>query len=298
VTTAPAKLSPSITTASASSVLATYQIVNNTANSRRDGRLEASVETAPQVTIDRTTYDIQRLIKQSYPPFSYRNPVFYIPALTEKTRKWFAVDATTGSSGKTQHQLLLFVQPAPGGAWKLAAAPASAAGAPLPVALSQAGTATTEAPDRAGLAVPPSRLPVLHAGLLDGRRAGPGFARGRWTSALVRGIASFRSTYGRFGWNYHDAWAPARYPTYALRTTGGGAVVWYFLEDRQTAVRTGSGQPLQPGSVVQALTGKAQVTRRFTIDSVSEFVAIIPPAGRGKITIEAGLTGNVAATAA
>jgi len=271
--------------------------VNNTANSRRDGRLEASVETVPQVTIDQAGYAVQKLINQSYPPFSYRNPVFYIPALTAEAGKWFTVDATTGSGRKTQHQLLLFVQPAAGGAWKLAAAPASAAGAPLPVALSQAGTATMAAPDGAGLAVPPSQLPALDAGLLDGRPASPGFARGQWTSALIRGIASFRGSYGRFGWNYHDAWAAARYPTYALRTADGGAVVWYFLEDRQTAVRTGSGQPLRPGSVIQALTGKSQVTRRFTIDSVSEFVAIIPPAGKGKITIEAGFTGNVAATA-
>ena len=71
------------------------------------------METVPQITIDRTAYDIQKLINQSYPPFSYENPVFYIPALTAKARKWFAVDATTGSGGKTQHQLLLFVQPAP-----------------------------------------------------------------------------------------------------------------------------------------------------------------------------------------
>jgi hypothetical protein len=49
--------------------------------------------------------------------------------------------------------------------------------------------------------------------------------------------------------------------------------------------------------VIRALTGMTQVTRRFTIDSVTEFVGIIPPAGRGKITIVAGSTGNVAATA-
>jgi len=167
------KLSPSITTASARSVLATYQIVNNTANARRDGRLEASVETVPQITIDRAAYDIQKLINQSYPPFSYGRPVFYIPALTAGARKWFTVDATTGSGRKTQHQLLLFVQPAPGGAWKLAAAPASGVGALLPVALSQAGSATMAAPDGSGLAVSPAQLPALQAGLLDGRRAAP-----------------------------------------------------------------------------------------------------------------------------
>jgi hypothetical protein len=271
--------------------------VNNTANARRDGRLEGSVETVPQITIDRAAYDIQKLINQSYPPFSYRNPVFYIPALTTKARKWFTVDATTGSGGKTQHQLLLFVQPAAGGAWKLAAAPASGVGSLLPVALSPAGTATMPAPDGSGLAVSPAQLPALQAGLLDGRRAGPGFARGKWTSALTRGIQSSRSFYGRFGWNYHDTWAAADYPTYALRTTDGGAVAWYFLDDRQTALRTGSGRPLQGGSVIRALTGMTQVTSRFTIDSVTEFVAIIPPAGGGKITIVAGFTGNVAATA-
>jgi hypothetical protein len=114
------------------------------------------VETMPQITIDRAAYDIQKLINQSYPPFTYRNPVFYIPALTTKARKWFT---------------------------------------------------------------PPDRGP------------------------------------------------------HGLRAVTAG------------------------GSVIRAQTGMTQVTRQFTIDSVTEFVAIIPPAGRGKITIVAGFTGNVAATA-
>ena len=62
------------------------------------------------------------------------------------------------------------------------------------------------------------------------------------------GIQSSRSFYGRFGWNYHDTWAAGDYPTYALRTTDGGVVAWYFLDDRQTAVRTGSGRPLRGGA--------------------------------------------------
>jgi hypothetical protein len=69
------------------------------------------------------------------------------------------------------------------------------------------------APDGSGLAVAPAQLPALQAGLLDGRRAGPGFTRGMWTSALTRGIQSSRSFYGRLGWNYHDTWAAGDYPT-------------------------------------------------------------------------------------
>ena len=189
------------------------------------------------------------------------------------------------------------MQPKPGGPWKLAAAPEATIRRALPVALTPAGAAATASPDGPGLAVAPSQLPALHASFINGSPASPGFAKGRWTSAVIQGTGTFRRFYGSYGWKYKDVWAASSYPIYTLRTAGGGAVVWYFLKDRQTVVRTGAGQPLQSGSAVYALTGKAQVMQRFTIDSLSEFVAIVPPQGKGKITVVAGFTGNVAATA-
>jgi len=162
---------------------------------------------------------------------------------------------------------------------------------------SPAGTATTAAADDPGLAIAPSQLPARHAALLNGNLLSHGFAGGRWTSALTRGIRAFKAAFGKAGWKYRDDWTVAGYPSYALQTKDGGAVVWYFLKDRQTAVRMGSGRPLQPGRVVRALTGRSQVVHRFAIESVSEFVAIIPPKGKGEITIKAGSTGNVTAAA-
>ena len=280
----------------AHSVLNNYQLVNNTANSQRDGTLESSVEAVPQITIDQAEYNIQRVAGKAYPPGNYRNPRFYIPSLPANARKWFAVDATIGSGSNATDQLLVFVRQKPG-AWKLYSAPSTmTVGRQLPIAMNPAGTATAVASDEPGLAIAPSQLPALHAGLLDGRPVSPGFANGRWTSAEIQGIESFKAAYGRSGWSYHDTWAATGYPSYSLRTADGGALVWYFLKDRQTWVRI-SGQPLQPGLVVRALAGKTQVTHRLTISSISEFVAIIPPAGGGQISIEADFTGNVAATA-
>jgi hypothetical protein len=291
---APAK--PAVTAASARSLLTSYVAVNNTANARFDGKLEARAETVPQITLDRVTYRIQkRLHQQPFAQFTYRNPHFYIPSLPAAAPKWFAADAAAVSGKKAQRQLLLFVQQKPDGPWKLSAVTNSTTSQRVRIALSPAGFATTAAAGDRSLAIAPAQLPARHAALLNGKHGGGGFAAGRWTSHTTQGIRAFKSAYGKAGWNYHDDWAVAGYPSYALRTKDGGAVVWYFLKDRQTAARTGSAGPLHTGTVVRALTGKSSVTHRFTIDSISEFVAVIPP--KGKVKVMAGYTGNVAATA-
>jgi len=100
-------------------VLTHYQRVNNSANASFNGGLEASVETAAQLTIDQTGYVIQKHQDQPYKPFTFRRPVFYIPSLSGTARRWFAADAITGSGKKKEDQLLLFVQQKPGAPWKL-----------------------------------------------------------------------------------------------------------------------------------------------------------------------------------
>ncbi len=62
-------------------MLTAYERVNNTANQKFDGRLEAGVETMPQITIDQAGYIIQRHYNQPYAPFTFRSPHFYIPSL-------------------------------------------------------------------------------------------------------------------------------------------------------------------------------------------------------------------------
>src|SRR6266516_3065751 len=75
---ASAEPSPPITPRTARSVLAHYQRVNNSANASFNSGLEATVETAAQLTIDQTGYVIQKHQNQPYKPFTFRRPVFYI----------------------------------------------------------------------------------------------------------------------------------------------------------------------------------------------------------------------------
>jgi hypothetical protein len=270
--------------------------MNDRANSRLSPRLEASVEAPPQLTMDETGYVIARHAHESFKPFRYRKPVFYIPSLPATVQPWFAVDAISGTGKHELQSFLLFVRQNPGRMWKLESSPASATGGILPVALSRARAATALPAGDPELAVAPSQLPALHAGLINGKSLRAGFAMGRWTGTLIRTIKSARRLYGKSGWKYHDHWATTSAPVYSLRSNDGGAIVWYFLTDQQSGVRTSAGRPLQSGTVIGALTGKSHITHRYTITSVDEFVAVIPPKGKGKIVIEGGNTANVAAT--
>lgn len=290
----PVKLSPAITPAAARAVVAGYVRGNNDANAHLDGQLEATVETGPQLVIDQASYVIQKRVGHPFPPFTYRDLVFYIPALPATARRWFAADAVASSGGRQAHEILMFVRDRPA-TWKLASAIPSS-GASLPVAVGPAGTAAPVLPGDHGLAITPAQLPARHAQLLSGQPAVSTFAPGRWTSITARSIDLVKRVYYRAGWTFQDRWNPDRYPVYALRTTDGGAVVWYFLRDRQTGVRRHSARPLLAGSAIRALAGHRYIGHKFTIDSVSGFIAVIPPAGKGKITIKAGVTRNIGAT--
>jgi hypothetical protein len=293
---------PALSLAAARSLLSHYERVNNTANARRSPRLEATVEAPPQLTLDQAEYVIAGHENRSIKPFTYRSPAFYIPALPATTHQWFAASAITGSGKHAERQFLLFIQQYPSGPWKVDSAPASAggglAGGSLPVALSPAGTAVTVPAGDRRLTGILSQLPARHAELINGKPQAtvPAFATGQWTSALARDVKSFRKAYGKVGWKYHDHWDATSEPVYVLRSKNGGAVMWYFLKDQQSGIRTGTGRPLRSGGVIEALAGSSRITHRFTIISVSEFVAVIPPKGNRKIVVKGGFTGNVGAT--
>lgn len=288
--------SPAISVADARAVLVHYERVNNLANARLNPRLESSVEAPPQLTMDEVGYVLARHNHQSFRPFSYRKPVFYIPSLPVTARRWFAVAATSVSGKQTSQSFLVFAQHNHDGPWKVVASVVAAVGVRLPVALTDAGTASAVPANAPGLAAAPSQLPVLHAELINRQHTSSGFAANRWTSMLIGGIRTLQLAYGKVGWKYRDHWAATGAPVYALRSKNGGAVMFYLLRDQQAAVRTSAGRPLQSGAVIGALTGKNHIVHRYTIVSLDEFVAIIPPRGKGKIVIEGGNVANIAAT--
>ena len=290
-------VTPAISLAAARSLLRRYVRVNNAANARLNPRLEAKVEGPPQLTVDEAGYVVARHTRTSIKPFTYRRRAFYIPALAATAQRWFAVSATTGSGGHAERQFLLFVQQYSRGPWKVDSVVVSAGG-DLPVALGPTGTAMAGTAGDRHLAVAPSDLPATHAEYINSKhhRSAAGFAAGRWTSTLVQGIRSFSKDYTKAGWKYDDRWAAVGAPVYVLRSKDGGAVVWYFLKDQQSATRMTSGRPLHSGTVVEALAGTSQINHRFTIISASAFVAVIPPKGKGKIVVTGGATGNVGAS--
>jgi hypothetical protein len=297
--------SPPLTAAAAKSVLRNYAEANNAANNQADASLEDRIETAPQSAIDGPGLVIAAREHQGYVSFGYQNPVFYIPVFAGPGPRWFAADAmAVPVSGGTAHrQLLLFAQQRQGAPWKLAAGPLALNSKVLPVSLNAAGNAATVAPGEAGLAILPGQLPARHAELFSGQSPAAVWAPGPVTDGALRNITAYKHMFSSAGWRYHIATSAAGYPVYALRAKDGGAVVWYVLRERQTGVRVGAGLAVRQNPIVSGLTeavaalaGKPPI-RKFTIDSLNEYVAIVPAKGSGKVAAVADFTGYVSATA-
>ncbi|MBA9007852.1 hypothetical protein [Thermomonospora cellulosilytica] len=297
---------PALTKQQAAAVLQRYAQVKNQMQAAAargvDGSLLATAETEPQLTMDLAAYRLYRTAGEKLRPLEYGQPTFYIPRLTGYPR-WFAADTTSwvvvrkssgGSAERTRpvRHAMLFVQRAPKAPWLLAADPLPSGGAPTSplsaVALDKEGYATAVRPDASGLAVSPDRLGEAHAAVLTrGAQAAPhhrkvladGPATLRAHEGLSRATAQFRS----LGITLTSTFAPHDAPVYALRTTDGGALVWYVLRQHESYV-AGSPGKLRVGGDLTGLVSEKQARTRLDSTVLIQHLAQVP-AGTGQAQI-------------
>lgn len=288
---------PAITRAAAERVLANYWNVNNTANRSRSGALLAAIEAGSSYAIDAGTYRMSRVTDLSgrrYAPFTGENPVYYIPRQPAGAYpRWFAARVTYIALASPQHAIgtgyVLFIQDAKGGAWKNVLEPyllSSAGPAPTVETDAQGYAIQTVLTSAAGTATSPGQMPQLTARSLDGVSAAP---RNPGNLADLRGKAYFRAglpagsaVTGRHG---------ASGLVFALKTTDGGALVFYQLTARLSLAPL-PGQTIRLGipgyySPSQALTSAA-------VDYADQFASYIPPGSTGPAIIAdaSGITGR------
>lgn len=291
---------PALTAQQAAAVLQRYIQVKNrmqaTAARNVDESLLATAEADPQLTMDLAAYRLYRTSGDGLRPLEYGRPAFYIPRLTDHPR-WFAADVTSwtvrkSTRGSTERvrpvrHAMLFVQQTPQAPWLLAADPlpsGDASTSPLgTIARDKEGYATAVRPDASGLAISPGRIGEAHAAVLThGAQAPPhhrrvladGPATTRAHNGLQRAIAQFRS----FGITLTSSFAPHDVPVYALRTTDGGAVVWYALRQNESYIAREPGK-LKVGGDLTGLVSPQQARTRLDSTVLIQHLAQIPAGG-------------------
>jgi hypothetical protein len=289
-----------LTLAQARSVLDAYTSANNTANAKRSDTLLGSIETGSSYAIDAGIYRVQQADKAApYPAFGPRQALFYIPGEpTAEYPHWFAVqvvNADLASPGKvTGTEYLVFSQGAPGAPWLNTVEPYVLAGAAIPqVAVGAGGLATPVDPQTTSLAVAPAQIAALTAASLDGGQAGavggavgaasPGNLADRLDQAFWK--QRLRSA------TVTDRHAPAADYVFALRTTNGGALVFYTDAAELTLVPP-AGEALR--LTIPGFYSSSQALRMAGIGYMEQFATYIPPLRGSGLRVVADYSGITA----
>lgn len=264
---------PALTKAQAQQVLANYQQVNNRANGTLDAKLLATVETGAQLEMDVAGYRLRRAKKDKYTPFTYARPAFYLPR-QDHFPKWFAVDAV---SGATRHALL-FTQARAGAPWLLTADPFP--GSRLSdIALDKDGYATAVSPTDGGAAVEPRRLAGVHAATLS--TGASGMAPGPYTTESRDALTKVQTELSRRGVTLTSDFAPDQQRVYALRTTGGGTLVWYVVRQSERYDMVTPGMIGADGDLTGLVSGR--VGHHLSSVALIQYLAVVPDHGKAQV---------------
>jgi hypothetical protein len=212
-----------VDSAAAQRQLDAYVKVNNQANQARSDTLLRSYESGSSLDIDLGSYKSSRALKpkgRKYVPFGYVDPVFAFPT----GRPWYLIDARQQDMGAGKkpagtHTYLLFAKK--GQDWKQTYSPGT------PDAKTELPKPTTEAidpGDSAGLIGSPAEFAKLYAVQLAGRT--PAGKDHFESDSLVSSYTSDRIKMSRYSTVKQVVKPATAYPTYALRTADGGALVF------------------------------------------------------------------------
>jgi hypothetical protein len=283
-----------LTLSQAKVVLANYTTVNNTANAQRSAATLASVESGSSYAIDTSLYQEQQAAGTApYPAFGPVGATYYIPRDEPAGGpRWFVVqvaNAFTANQKKvTSNEYLLFTQAAGGGPWQDTVEPYLLPGTTAPrVDVGADGLATAVSPDAGTVAVAPSQVPAATAASLDGTGTGtianPGNLADRadqkfWQGKVPGGTVT----------DAHTAASGADGQEFALRTTDGGALVFY-TDAAQLTITPPAGSTLH--LTIPGLYSPAQALNQAGVSYLEQFAAYDPPSGGGAPRVVAGYSG-------
>lgn len=217
------------------------------------------------------------------PKISLTNPVFYVPRLSGSTA-WFAVAALEHDGSARNPVFLLFTRSKSSGTWR-AATRLYFRGDPPRIATDAQGYAVAIDPAaQVNPATTPAGLPVAQSTYLEFGDA-RSIAAGRFTSDWRKTEQRAEETMRAAGISATDRFAASGYPVYALRTTDGGALVFYALKRTETLVLTGgTGNSGLPADIRAYLNG--QTGGQIIATWMWRTVAYLPTQGQASVIFQ------------
>jgi hypothetical protein len=288
---------PAITKTGAERVLANYWRVNNAANQSRSDALLETVEAGSSYAMDAGAYQTSRVTdppNSHYAPFTAENAVYYIPRQPAGVYpRWFSVRVTYATLASPHHATgtgyVLFVQDSKDAAWKNVLEPyllSSAGPVPFIETDSQGYAIQAAHTSAAGLTASPAQIPRFTAQSLDGASAA---LKNPGNLADLRDQAYFQARLPA-GSDVTDRHGTSGL-VFALKTIGGGALVFYHLIAR-LSLTSPPGQTIQLG--IPGYYSSSQALTFAAIDYDDQFASYIPAGSVGPAIVAdaSGITGQ------
>ena len=279
------------TPAAARSVFNAYVTANKVAVANHDQLLAQSLVSSAQVDILQSQYQMASNTGAAVTAPSYGRPTLYVPKLTTYPQ-WFVAEAPESAANghPAQTALLVFDRTEASSSWNLVGNVQMPKDAPaLNIEVGRDGYATPLATTDPSLLFRPDEVGAMQASLADD---GPPSAANKVVQAgpLTTGYYQTNLAYAAKirpeHWIYTWQMEGTSYPFFALRTTGGGAMVFYTMTlNRQTVpVSKPPAHPKHPlpsipvpdqyKPLIQPGTGP--FTEEFDANSTLQFVAADP----------------------
>jgi len=278
--------SHALTIAEARAVYASYLAASDAAASHGDAKLGLPVTADAQQAVVRAQYRALASAGTPVPRYSYRDPVFYVPATTPFAQ-WFVVVAsrTPDGGGPAARTLLLFERSRPGGRWTLDGS--AVLDRPLPaIAREPDGYAVPLFINDTSLLLPPDLVGATQAAVADegpGNPAAALIAGGPGTTGIYAAQSAEARRYASGGLYYTWTLGAAPYPEYVLRTAGGGALVLYGMSlntEIEHNAAGAAGPPIAVPALFRPLLASPHEVGRHGVaaDWTYQYAALDPPA--------------------
>ena len=289
------------TPASALAVFNSYVTAEKVALVNHDELLALSLLTGSQYGIASAAYAAAEATGRPVTGPAYGRPTLYVPRLTTYPQ-WFmaTVPERPATGGPTRTALLVFDRLDAATTWALSGSALLNPGAPaLKVAVDGAGYATALATSDHALQLRPDVVGAMHAAVADdgpSSAAAPVVQAGPQTTGLYRANAAIArqaaAQHNTYSWNLEGT----SYPFFALRTTDGGALVFYTMTLATSTVpaRLPPAHPkttLPTIPVPAAFKGLLPATHRpfqrgVSANSTLSYIALDPAAGAASATLK------------
>jgi hypothetical protein len=274
----------SVSVAQATRLVYTYSAVNNLVNSSYSAALDRTIEESPASVASITGLKIAKTQGSAIPATQYFGSTFAVPRITGYPRLLLAITHLRSSGTTLPYTIyLLFVQDAAGAPWRVAYYPFSTGQVPVPAVATSADDSAPAVTSGTGLLADPAVLSAAIYAHATGQNASavPLAPTPELDQQLTAGYASGVQQYNSQGVNVHETLLSAAFPSYLVRTQGGGALAFTADEVRDLLVPMHSegSVHLAQGSGEAALAGQpgGATASGYSVIRLQMFMSYIPP---------------------